>query len=231
MSIKENIYNIYKKIEDAAVKVGRNPEAVKVLAATKTITSDKIEEAVKAGIKIIGENKVQEAKEKIEVLKYKLPEFVSWHMIGHLQRNKAKLAVQLFDLIHSIDSLKLAEKVNKVAAEFGKVQKVLIQVKLSDEETKYGISPDEIINIIEKIYNMENISVEGLMTMPPYFENPENVRTYFKRLRKLRDELQSKGFSLPELSMGMSGDFEIAVEEGATIVRIGSAIFGRRNYK
>jgi hypothetical protein len=226
----ERISAVYKKVSHAAMRADRDPAEVKVLAATKTIPAELIKEAVEAGIRLIGENRVQEAKEKIETLRGKLPETVSWHMIGHLQKNKARVAVQLFDLIHSLDSLELAERLNRIASEYGKTQRCLIQVKLSHEETKYGIAPEEVERMLEKVMEFKNLRIEGLMTMPPYFEDPEMVRPYFRRLRQLRDSLESKGYTLPELSMGMSGDFEVAVEEGATIVRVGSAIFGQRRY-
>jgi hypothetical protein len=226
----ERISVVYKKVSHAAMRAGRDPAEVKVLAATKTVPVELIKEAIDAGIRLIGENRVQEAKEKIEALKGRVPETVSWHMIGHLQKNKARAAVQLFDLIHSLDSFELAERLNRIASEYGKIQRCLVQVKLSHEETKHGIAPEEVERLLERIIELKNLKIEGLMTMPPYFEDPEMVRPYFRRLRLLREALEGKGYKLPELSMGMSGDFEVAVEEGATIVRVGSAIFGQRRY-
>ena len=151
-------------------------------------------------------------------------------MIGNLQKNKAKIAVQLFDVIHSLDSVELAEALNKYSVQAGKKQRVLIQVKLSDETAKHGIKEREFMQLLEKTSEMENIELEGLMTIPPFFGEIEKTRPYFRKLRELRDRLSSEGFKLPELSMGMSNDFEVAIEEGATMVRVGTAIFGERNY-
>lgn len=225
----ENITKIFKKMSHAAMRAGRNPEDVKLVAVTKTVSVDAIKEAVDIGLRIFGENRVQEAQKKIQDSKLKIQNpNIQWHLIGHLQKNKAKYAVQLFDLIHTIDSIELAEEIDKQAKKVGKIQRVLVQVKLSDEETKHGISEEELILLLEKIQVLSNLKLEGLMTMPPYFDNPENVRPYFRRLREIREEGQKKGFMLKELSMGMSNDFEVAIEEGATMVRIGTAIFGER---
>ncbi len=229
-SLIERISEVYKRVSHAAMRAGRDPSEVKVIAVTKTIPAEQIMEAVEAGIRIIGENRVQEARQKILALKDTIPPTVQWHMIGHLQKNKVRPALQMFELIHSLDSMELAERINRIAAEYGKVQRCLIQVKLSDEETKYGIRPEYLEAMLNRVSEMQNIRVEGLMTIPPYLEDPEMVRPYFRRLRRLRDELQERGYQLPELSMGMSGDYEVAVEEGATIVRIGTAIFGPRRY-
>ncbi len=226
----ENISHVYKRISHAAMRAGRDPSEVVLIAVTKTVPAERIKEAVDLGIRLIGENRVQEAKEKIERLRDELPETVQWHMIGHLQKNKVRPAVMLFDMIQSVDSIELARKINRVAADFGKVQRVLIQVKLSEEETKHGVSEEALEALVEEVLSLENLSLEGLMTIPPFFEDPELVRPYFRRLRQLRDKLNEKGYRLKELSMGMSGDYEVAVEEGATMVRVGTAIFGRRSY-
>ncbi|NOX19713.1 MAG: YggS family pyridoxal phosphate-dependent enzyme [Nitrospirae bacterium] len=226
----ENISHVYKRISHAAMRAGRDPSEVVLIAVTKTVSAERIKEAVDLGIRLIGENRVQEAKEKIERLRDELPETVQWHMIGHLQKNKVRPAVMLFDMIQSVDSIELARKINRVAADFGKVQRVLIQVKLSEEETKHGVSEEALEALVEEVLSLENLSLEGLMTIPPFFEDPELVRPYFRRLRQLRDKLNEKGYRLKELSMGMSGDYEVAVEEGATMVRVGTAIFGRRSY-
>ncbi|MCS7203551.1 MAG: YggS family pyridoxal phosphate-dependent enzyme [Thermodesulfovibrio sp.] len=224
--LSEKISSIFKKISHAALRVGREPDDIKLIAVTKSQPVDKIKEAIDYGLRIFGENRVQEAKIKIAELK----NFnIQWHMIGHLQTNKVKDAVNLFEVIHSVDSEKLAKFIDKEAEKRGKIQRVLIQVKLSEEDTKYGIKEEEVEKLIEVCLNLKNIKVEGLMTIPPYFENPEDVRPYFKKLRQIRDELNRKGYDfIKELSMGMSHDFEVAIEEGATMVRIGTALFGQR---
>ena len=227
----DNISTVYKRISHAAMRAGRDPSEVELIAVTKTVPAEKIREAIDLGVRLIGENRVQEAKEKLEELRDKIPRTVQWHMIGHLQKNKVRPAVMLFDMIQSVDSLALAERINRIAAEFGKVQRVLVQVKLSDEETKQGIQEYELEHLISEMKEMDNLLIEGLMTIPPYFEDPEQVRPYFRRLKEIKDELNARGFNLKHLSMGMSGDYEVAVEEGATMVRVGTAIFGRRIYK
>ena len=225
----ENASNILKKISHAAMRAGRSPDEVKLIAVTKTVGIETIKEAIDAGLRIFGENRVQEAQKKISDLKFEISNSnIEWHLIGHLQKNKAKYAVQLFDLIHTVDSIELAEELNKQAEKIGKIQRVLVQVKLSEEETKHGISEKGLLPVIERIKSLNNLKLEGLMTMPPFFEDPEKARPYFRRLREIRDNAERNGFNLPELSMGMSNDFEVAIEEGATMVRIGTAIFGER---
>ncbi|ODA43363.1 Uncharacterized protein THER_1926 [Thermodesulfovibrio sp. N1] len=207
------------------MRAGRNPEEIKLIAVSKSQSIDKIIEAADLGLRIFGESRVQEAKDKIE----KIKDFnIEWHMIGHLQTNKVKDAVRLFEVIHSLDSEKLAVSINKEAEKINKIQRVLIQIKLSQEESKYGIEEDEVEKLIEKCKNLNNIKIEGLMTIPPYFDNPNNVRPYFSKLRQIRDFLSNKYPFIKELSMGMSHDFEVAIEEGATMVRIGTALFGQR---
>lgn len=220
--LASRLSSIFKKMTYAALRVGRNPEEIKLIAVTKSQSDDKIIEAADLGLRIFGENRVQEAKKKIERIK---GFNIEWHMIGHLQTNKVKDAVKLFELIHSVDSEKLAIAINKEAEKINKIQRVLVQVKLSEEESKYGASEEEVENMIKAIEKLKSIKVEGLMTIPPYFENPEDVRPYFKRLKKLRDTLSHKYPSIKELSMGMSHDYEVAIEEGATMVRIGTALF------
>ncbi|MEC4685147.1 MAG: YggS family pyridoxal phosphate-dependent enzyme [Nitrospirota bacterium] len=229
--IVESISSVYKRISHAAMRAGRDPLEVKLVAVTKMVPPEAIREAVDAGVRLLGESRVQEAKEKIAVLSGVLPDTVSWHMIGNLQSNKAKLAVQLFDMIQSVDSVDLAKRIDRYASEAGKIQRLLVQVKLAGGESRSGISPEGLIALLEEVGNLHNLVVEGLMTIPPFLETPEDVRPYFRRLREIRDGAEEKGFKLPELSMGMSGDFEVAVEEGATMVRVGSAIFGRRLYQ
>ena len=178
---------------------------------------------------ILGENYIQEAREKIKALSSYT---VSWHFIGHLQSNKAKYAVRLFDLIHSLDSLKLARELDKQAKKINKIQQVLIQVNIGEESSKSGVYKQDTIELIEAIGHLENLSVKGLMTMPPFFNAPEKVRPFFADLRRLRDHIKNANIpniTMDELSMGMTGDFEAAIEEGATLVRIGTAIFGKRN--
>jgi hypothetical protein len=229
MGIPENLKVVQERINNSAIKAGRNPEEIKLVAVTKTVELPRIIEAISAGVTIVGENRVQEAREKITNYKLQNTNYkIEWHLVGHLQKNKVKIAIQLFDLIHSVDSVSLAEELNKRCAQLGKKQRVLIQIKLSDEPTKHGVLEKDLEELLEKVNSLENLKLEGLMTMPPFFDEPEKTRPYFRRLREIRDELQEKGFHLPELSMGMSNDFEVAIEEGATMVRIGTAIFGQR---
>ncbi|WP_457568049.1 YggS family pyridoxal phosphate-dependent enzyme [Desulfurobacterium sp.] len=228
MTIKENVEKIKEEIASAARKAGRKPDEIILLAASKTRTPAEIREAFKAGIKVFGENRVQEARDKIPELS-DLP--IEWHLIGHLQTNKAKYAVRMFDLIHSVDSQTLIDELEKRATKENKIQKVLIEVKLSPEDTKHGCSEKEVPFLTEKILAKQHLKLTGLMTVPPFFENPEKVRPYFSKLRTIKETIE-KNFhiNLPHLSMGMSHDFRIAIEEGATIVRIGTAIFGPRKY-
>jgi len=229
MGIAEALTAVIERINDSAVKAGRNPEEIKLVAVTKTVKLQRIIEAIEAGVSILGENRVQEARDKISNLKSQIPNLrIQWHLIGNLQKNKAKIAVKLFDLIHSVDSIALAEELDKHAKKIGKKQRVLVQVKLSEEETKHGISEENLMDLLGKINSMENLSLEGIMTMPPFFDDPEKTRPYFRRLRHIADEALKRGLPVNELSMGMTNDFEAAIEEGATMVRIGTAIFGER---
>ena len=243
MRITENLKAVKEKINNSSIQSERDPRGIKLVAVTKTVGLPEIMEAVNAGVLIIGENKVQEAKEKITNYKLQITSpvpplgkgvihgGVEWHFIGSLQKNKVRTAVQLFDLIHSVDSISLAEEINRQALTAAKKQRVLIQVKLSDEAAKHGVMEEELIELVEGFDKMSNIKLEGLMTIPPLFDDPELVRPYFRRLREIRDNLSATGYHLSELSMGMSNDFEIAIEEGATMVRIGTAIFGERTQK
>jgi hypothetical protein len=224
----ENASDLFKRMSHAAMRAGRMPEEVRLVAVTKTVSIEAIKQAFDIGLRIFGENRVQEAKEKIEALATQTSSGTEWHMIGHLQRNKAKQSVRLFNLIHSLDSEGLADDLDREARKIGKVQRVLIQVKLSDEETKSGAAEKGLLQLAEKVVELKNLRLEGLMTIPPFFDDPGRARPYFRRLRELRDGLEKKGISLPDLSMGMSDDFEVAIEEGATLVRIGTAIFGER---
>jgi pyridoxal phosphate enzyme (YggS family) len=224
----ENASDLFKRMSHAAMRAGRMPEEVRLVAVTKTVSIEAIKQAFDIGLRIFGENRVQEAKEKIEALATQTPSGTEWHMIGHLQRNKVKQSVRLFNLIHSLDSEGLADDLDREAQKIGKVQRVLIQVKLSEEETKSGAAEKGLLQLAEKVVELRNLRLEGLMTIPPFFDDPERARPFFRRLRELRDEMEKKGINLPELSMGMSDDFEVAIEEGATLVRIGTAIFGER---
>jgi len=228
MSISDNLKKVRDRIASAARHAGRDPSSIKLIAVTKTVDIERIREAVAAGAGVLGENRVQEAKEKIE----KLGPLASWHLIGHLQANKVKYAVKLFDLIHSIDSFQLAQEVDKQAAKIRKIQDVLVEVNISGESSKVGIAAVDAANLIGKAAVLKNISIKGLMTIPPFFDNAEKARPYFKKLSDLSTRIGSEnipGVSMGELSMGMSGDFEVAVEEGATMVRLGTVIFGGRN--
>jgi hypothetical protein len=225
----DNLKNVFRKISSAAIRSGRNPFDVKLIAVTKTVAPERIREAIELGLRTFGENRVQEAKEKITTLSPGIRDSeVEWHLIGRLQKNKAKAAVMLFDVIQSLDSIALAEEINKCAERAGKIQRVLIQAKLSDEETKCGVSRDEFMSLLRVVSDMKNLKPEGLMTIPPFFEDPERTRPYFKELREIRDRAESAGYALPELSMGMTNDFEVAILEGATMVRVGTGIFGER---
>ncbi len=222
--IRENYLRVMERIEKAALSSGRDPKAIRLVAVSKTVEPARIREAIEAGASILGENYVQEAQKKIE----ELGRSVSWHFIGHLQSNKAKYAVRLFDAIHSLDSIPLAEELNRRATAGGSVVKVLIEVKLSEEVTKFGTEEKEVRDLARKIIALDHLSLDGLMTMPPYFDEPEMSRPYYVRLRELKEKMVTEGLPLKELSMGMSNDFEIAIQEGATYVRVGTAIFGLR---
>ena len=223
-SVKENLLRVRERIERAAQKAGRDPKEIKLVAVSKTVEVARIKEAIEAGVSILGENYVQEAQKKIEALGGP----VSWHFIGHLQSNKARYAVRLFDVIHSIDSIPLAEELNRRVEQPDRVIKVMIEVNLSKEATKFGTDEERVLNLAKRIQTLKHLSLEGLMTMPPYFDSPEMSRPYYVALRELKERMTKEGTPLKELSMGMSNDFEIAIEEGATYVRVGTAIFGPR---
>ena len=224
-TIKNNLEIINKKIRKAALKVNRNPEEIKLVAVTKTATTEQIEEAINAGVKIIGENRVQDAKKKYQIFTAD----VEWHLIGHLQTNKAKYAVEIFNCIHSVDSIKLAQEIDKRSLQFGKIMDVLVEVNVSGEETKYGIKSEEVETFLKEISEFPRIRIRGLMTIAPIAEDKEEVRPYFRKLRELSEKIKSKNIEnikMDYLSMGMTEDFEIAIEEGANMVRIGRGIFG-----
>jgi pyridoxal phosphate enzyme (YggS family) len=217
--IARNLQQVRERIVAAAVRTGRNPDEITLVGVTKTVEPERIEQALTAGLTVLGESKVQEAKAKIPLVSSR----ARWHLIGHLQTNKARDAVVLFELIHSVDSVKLAGELNKWAGHAGKTQPILLEVNISGETSKFGLKPDAVEAALEQINAMPRLEVRGLMTIAPFFEEPERCRPLFRQLRELRDR-----FSLAELSMGMTHDFEIAIEEDATMVRIGTAIFGER---
>ncbi len=223
--LRENLLEVRQKIEESARKVGRNSEEIKLIAVSKTHPIEVLNEAIEAGAGIFGENKVQEAEEKIREIGR---EKVEWHLIGHLQKNKARKAVQLFDLIHTLDSVELAERLERICQEEERDNlPVLAQVDLANEATKNGVAEKDLPHLIKFLQICDCLQFKGFMIIPPFFEDAENVRPYFRKLREIRDKFLPNG----ELSMGMSHDFEIAVEEGATLLRVGTAIFGKRNYE
>jgi len=219
--VGENVGEVIRRIALAAGRAGREPSEVKLIAVTKTVGTASIREAAAAGLRAFGESRVREAQEKARELGGLSLE---WHMIGHLQKNKAKAAVGIFELIHSVDSAELMDILDGYAGKAGKVQRVLIQVKLAPEDaSKHGAGEGELDGLVERAGELKNIKLEGLMTIPPLYDDPGRARPLYRRLRALAGQ-----YGLKELSMGMTGDFEIAVEEGATMVRVGSAIFGER---
>lgn len=223
--IKENLREVREKIDRAANRVGRDPREIRLIAVTKTVEVGRIREAISAGATILGENYVQEARKKIEEIDRT---GIQWHFIGHLQTNKAKYAVGLFDMIHSLDSIKLARELERRAAAQDRVIDCLIEVNLSHESSKWGMTKENALELAHETKVLKSIALKGLMTMPPYFDDPELARPYFISLRMLKEELGRHGIPVPELSMGMSSDFEVAIEEGATMIRVGTAIFGER---
>jgi len=228
-SFRQRIKTLKDRIKKAAIACGRDPETITLVTVSKTISIDTVKEAIDAGVTVFGENYIQEARDKVNALS---SHPVSWHFIGHLQTNKAKYAVRLFDLIQTVDSLKLAHELNKQAIKINKIQPILVQVNIGLESTKSGVVAKDTLSLIKDISRLANLSVKGLMTMPPFFDDAEKARPYFAALCDLRDHIDRESMpniSMDELSMGMTGDFEVAIEEGATIVRIGTAIFGKRN--
>ncbi len=221
MSIQENASEIQRHIAGACERAGRSPGEVTLVAVSKTVPPERIVAAYEAGLRNFGENRVQEAQPKIEQLAGQCPEIV-WHMVGHLQSNKAKTAIGLFDIIQSVDSLRIAEVLNGSASHS---IPVLVEVNVACESTKCGVMPDEVADTVRSIAKLPNLEVRGLMTVAPLVSDPEEVRPVFRQLRSMRDSL-----GLQHLSMGMTDDYAVAIEEGATIVRIGRAIFGERTY-
>ena len=227
--MKAQLDQLHLRIRRAAQLCGRDPESVRLVAVTKTVPAERVRQAVAAGVRILGENYIQEARPKIESL---APLPAAWHFIGHLQTNKAKYAVRLFDLIHTVDSLKLARELNREAGKIEKIQEILLQVNIAQETTKSGVSATGALELFDAIQPLAHLRVKGLMTMPPYFDAPERVRPFFRELRKLLERVNTRlepANALGQLSMGMSGDFEAAIQEGATLIRVGTAIFGARD--
>jgi len=229
-AIRQNVEDIRRRVAAAAARAGRRADNVRLMAVTKTVDDQRIIAAIAAGVDIVGENYVQEAKRKIELMGHPR----EWHLIGHLQTNKAKYAVKLFDMVHSVDRMDVALELNRRAAKEDRLIKILIEANISGEATKRGIDAKEAPGLVKEISHLEHLSIQGLMTMAPWFDDPEEARPCFAALRSLRDRIAEAGIpgvTMRELSMGMSGDFEIAVEEGATIVRIGRSLFGERPVK
>jgi hypothetical protein len=226
-NIRQNIKRILSEIEDTALRCGRNPSDIKLMAVTKTVDDVRIRAALDSGITILGENYVQEAKEKIARIGR---QGIEWHMIGYLQSNKAKYAVQLFDMVHSVSKMSLVSELDRRSGALGRIMNIMLEVNVSGEPTKSGLEPSAVIPFIQKIAEFPNISIQGLMTMPPWVDDPEDARQYFRRLRQLRDEINEgiEGVTIKELSMGMTQDYQVAIEEGSTIIRIGRGIFGER---
>ena len=225
--IKENLNRVRDEIAEKCLKIGRNPAEITLIAVSKTYGYESVLEAQSCGQKDFGENWSQELVEKYDFV----PKDISWHFIGHLQTNKAKYVVPRAEFIHSVDTLRLAEEIVKIAQKQNKSQKILLEIKTSEEATKHGlICEKDIEEIAGFCKENQNIELVGLMTMAPFTGDEEKVRKSFSQLRLLKDELNGKGFELKELSMGMTGDFKLALEEGATMLRIGTAIFGTRNY-
>ena len=226
--ISENLEWVQSRIARAAGKAGRSPKSIRLVAVSKTVSVEKIIEARQAGVELFGENRVQEALEKIDRMGQDGPD---WHFIGHLQKNKVRQIVGRFGLIHSVDSTALAQVISEKSLAGNLITPVLIQVNVSGEASKFGLASDELESALGALSKMPAVKVEGLMTIPRYDPDPEKSRTVFARLRELRDQMAGlgmEGICLKELSMGMSNDFTVAIEEGATLVRVGSAIFGDR---
>lgn len=229
MDLKSNIECVKKRIEEAALRVGRQPEDIELVAVSKRVPAEKVTQALELGLDTFGENYAQELRDKKQIVEETSGKKANWHFIGSLQKNKVKYVVGNVELIHSLDSLSVSEEINKKAGKLGERQAVLIEVNTGGEDSKGGIEPDKVRAFLKEIEKLANIRIKGLMTMPPYFDDPEMARPYFRELRELRDKLSPDHAELTELSMGMSGDFEVAIEEGATLVRVGTSIFGPRD--
>ena len=228
--LKENLANVEKNIEQACKNAGRSRDEVTLIAVSKTKPVEMLQEIYDENIRDFGENKVQELCSKME----QLPSDIRWHMIGHLQRNKVKYIVGKVELIHSVDTYRLAEEINIQAKKQNVIVTILVEVNIAHEESKFGISAEDAILLVEEISKLENIRIKGLMTIAPYVENPEDNRLYFRKIKQLSVDITNKNIDnvfMEILSMGMTGDYMVAIEEGATMVRVGTGIFGERNYK
>ena len=227
--LKDNLKNVEERVQEACDRAGRKREEVTLIAVSKTKPIEMLQEIYDENIRDFGENKVQELCDKIE----KMPKDIKWHMIGHLQRNKVKYIVGQVALIHSVDSLRLAEQIEHEAAKADTIMNVLIEVNVAGEESKFGTTCNEAIELVRAVAALKHVKIKGLMTIAPFTDNPEDNRIYFKKLKQLSVDIKSKNIDnvdMDELSMGMTGDYEVAIEEGATMVRVGTAIFGARNY-
>lgn len=227
MSIRENVQFVRNKIAEACRRSGRESEEIELVAITKTVDVEQINEAIEAGIRVVGENRVQEAWRKYQ----EVGEKAHWHMVGHLQTNKVKRVLQFADMIHSVDSVYLAREIQTQAKKLDRTIEILIQVNTSGEESKFGLEPEATIGAIEEVSTLPNLKIKGLMTIGAFLPNPEDVRPCFKLLNDLKDRVNERGITSVEigtLSMGMTNDYEIAIEEGSTMVRVGTAIFGER---
>jgi hypothetical protein len=227
MDIPARFEEIRDRMDRALSRSGRDASSVTLVAVTKTRSVEEMRKAIEAGATDVGENKVQEAEAKKPALDAR----VRWHLVGHLQKNKAKKAVEIIDVIHSVDSVAIGQRIDRLAAEQDKMQSVLVQVDLASEETKHGLPENALLPTLEQLGECSHLRVEGLMVLPPYLDDANEVRPYFRRLRKLSETGRDLGLLGSELSMGMSHDFEVAIEEGATIVRVGTALFGPRPAK
>lgn len=228
--LKENLANVEKNIEQACKNAGRSRDEVTLIAVSKTKPVEMLQEIYDENIRDFGENKVQELCSKMG----QLPSDIRWHMIGHLQRNKVKYIVGKVELIHSVDTYRLAEEINIQAKKQNVIVPILVEVNIAHEESKFGVSAEDAILLVEEISKLENIRIKGLMTIAPYVENPEDNRLYFRKIKQLSVDITNKNIDnvfMEILSMGMTGDYMVAIEEGATMVRVGTGIFGERNYK
>ncbi len=227
--IAENVLEIQETVRQAAVRVGRDPSAVQVIAASKTASAHSVVQAYLAGVRIFGENRLQEAQQKIPAVG--LREGLAWHFIGRMQRRKLRDIVGNFSLIHSVETIEQAQRIHSLAEQSGIHQDILLEVNVAGEVSKGGFVTQEVRHVVKQLERFPHVAIKGLMTLPPFSDNPEDTRPYFSELRRLRDALEREGLgknAVKELSMGMSNDYPVAIEEGATMVRIGTAIFGKR---
>lgn len=225
MDLATNLSLIQQRIAAACARAGRSKDSVQLIAVTKGHPAESVEAAARLGLNVFGENKVQEAKAKIPLC----PATLHWHMIGHLQTNKCRDAVRLFEMIESVDSLHLAQEIHNACEKAAKTMRVLLEVNVAGESSKFGYNPEKLLTELEQVNSLSKIEIHGLMTVAPYATDPEKVRPVFRRLRELKIECEKLlGAPLPHLSMGMSGDFEVAIEEGATMIRVGTALLGDR---